>query len=443
MCRNRTIALAFFHPEDVERLREERQEALTRVAPFENEQRVLRKDGTYRWFLIRYNPVLDEQGRIDRWYSVGLDIEDRKRAEAKIRRLVDANIIGVVFSDLEGQVVEANDAFLRITGYDRDDLVSGHVRWTDLTPPEWREHNTRALAQLNSTGTFQPLEKEYFRKDGSRVPVLIGGALFKEGENGAVVFVLDLTERKRAQDALFSATLEARVGERMRIARELHDTLLQNFHGLLLRFQAALGLLPSQPERAKENLQQAMDLAEQAITEGRDAVQGLRASVVETNDLAVALETFGAGLATGQSGADTATVTVEVEGAPRTLHPILRDEIYRVGCEALRNAFRHASARRIEVELRYDARQLRLRVRDDGKGIDPAYLGEKGRAGHFGLNGMLERAQLIAGTLTIRSAPGGGTDVELIIPAARAYTPSPARRTGLAGKLSGKITQAD
>src|SRR5262245_20025173 len=128
-----------------------------------------------------------------------LDLADR---EGKIRRLVDANIIGIFVADLEGRVVEANDAFLRIVGYDREDLVSGDVRRPGLTPPEWREHDERALAELRSTGSFQPFEKEYFRKDGSRVPVLVGGALFKEGGNEAVAFVLDLTDRKRAEEAL-------------------------------------------------------------------------------------------------------------------------------------------------------------------------------------------------------------------------------------------------
>jgi len=127
------------------------------------------------------------------------DLADR---EAKIRRLVDANIIGIFVADLEGRVIEANDAFLRILGYDREDLVSGRVRWTELTPPEWRERDMCTLAELNSTGAVQPFEKEYFRKDGSRVPVLIGGALFKEGSNEAVAFVLDLSERKRAEEAL-------------------------------------------------------------------------------------------------------------------------------------------------------------------------------------------------------------------------------------------------
>ncbi len=127
---------------------------------------------------------------------------DLAEREAKIRRLVDANIIGIFISGLRGRVLEANDAFLHLVGYDRDDLVSGRIRWTDLTPSEWRERDKRALAELSSNTIAQPYEKEFFRKDGSRVPVLIGGALFEEGGNEGVAFVLDLTERKRAEKAL-------------------------------------------------------------------------------------------------------------------------------------------------------------------------------------------------------------------------------------------------
>ena len=127
---------------------------------------------------------------------------DLAEREAKIRRLVDANIIGIFFSDSKGRILEANEAFLHVVGYNRDDLVSGRIRWTDLTPPEWRERDKRALAELSSNTIAQPYEKEFFQKDGSRVPVLIGGALFEEGGNEGVAFVLDLTERKRAEQAL-------------------------------------------------------------------------------------------------------------------------------------------------------------------------------------------------------------------------------------------------
>src|SRR6476661_2079507 len=125
-----------------------------------------------------------------------------EQQEAKIRRLVDANIIGIIIWDLEGLILEANDAFLRMGGYDREDLISGRLNRTDLTPPEWRERDARTYAELKMIGAVQPFEKEYFRKDGGRVPVLIGLSAFGEERDQGVAFVLDLTERKRAEEAL-------------------------------------------------------------------------------------------------------------------------------------------------------------------------------------------------------------------------------------------------
>jgi len=124
-----------------------------------------------------------------------------------------------------------------------------------------------------------------------------------------------------------------------------------------------------------------------------------------------------------------------VEGTPRDLHPILRDEVYRIAAEAMRNAFRHAQARQIEVEIQYEERQLRLRVRDDGKGVDPKLLDDEGRPGHWGLHGMHERAKLVGAHLDVWSKLDSGTEVELSIPASIAYATSPVpRRSWLSGK---------
>jgi signal transduction histidine kinase len=225
----------------------------------------------------------------------------------------------------------------------------------------------------------------------------------------------------------FDLRLDERVGERTRVARELHDTLLQTFHGVLFRFQAAVNMLPEHPAEAKQNLDRAIDRAAQAITEGRDAIQDLRVSTVVTNDLAVAISTLGDELAASGVNGNGTVLDVVVEGTSRDLHPILRDDIFRIAGEALRNAFRHAHARRIEVELTYDDRQFRLQVRDDGKGIDRAILTDQ-RLGHFGLPGMRERAELVGGRLDVWSEAGAGTEIDLTIPAAKAYAAASARR---------------
>jgi signal transduction histidine kinase len=236
----------------------------------------------------------------------------------------------------------------------------------------------------------------------------------------------------------FAFGLEARVGERLRIARELHDTLLQSFQALLLHFQTGIDLLPGRPVDARATLDIALDRADRAINEGRDAVQGLRASAVETNDLVSAVRILGEELGAADTNQNSRVFEVGVEGAPRNLHPILRDEVYRIAAEALRNAFRHAHAHRIEVEILYGERWLRLRVRDDGKGIDPKLLGGDGRAGHYGLRGMRERAQLAGGKLVVWSKLDSGTEVELSIPASTAYSTSYRRRSWLSEKFSVK-----
>jgi len=232
----------------------------------------------------------------------------------------------------------------------------------------------------------------------------------------------------------FEMTLDARVGERTRIARDLHDTLLQSFHGVLLRLQAVSYLLPE--GEPKEKLDSTIEQAAEAITEGRDAVQGLRDSTTQTNDLALAISTLGEELAAVSTGHRPA-FRVAFEGQSRDLHPILRDEVYKIAAEALRNAFLHAQAQQVEVEIRYDDERFRLRVRDDGKGIDAAILSVQSREGHYGLPGMRERATLIGGKLTIWSEVDAGTEVELRIPASIAYTTA-RRRSWLSHAFAAK-----
>jgi len=246
---------------------------------------------------------------------------------------------------------------------------------------------------------------------------------------------VDMTERKRAEEEReklhlqhlareFELSLEARVAERTRIARELHDTLLQSFFGSLLQFQAASNLFSTRPEEAKQILGQAIDQAAKAIEEGREAVRALRSSVTsvdDPDDLEHAIDTFGKELAADPATNHAPSLRVEVEGRVRPLHQNVRGEIYRIACEALRNAFHQSEGTEIEVELRYDEQQFRLRVRDDGKGIDAQVLAEGKREGHYGLCGMRERAGLVGAKLDVRSKPDEGTEVELTIAASHAY----------------------
>ncbi len=315
----------------------------------------------------------------------------------------------------------------RLEGHDTDwqEVVDQRqATYTNLPPGHYRFQ----VKAANNSGVWND--------DGAQLAFTIEPAFYQTTWfrlAGAVLLIglawsgiqLQLRMRLRRLHRQFEATLEGRVAERTRIARDLHDTLLQRFNGLLLQFQAASNLLPDRPRESKQVLTGAIDQVAEAITEGRDAVQGLRTSATETGDLAAALGALAGDLA--REGGQAMPAQVNVQGTPRALHPLVHGEALSVAGEALRNAFRHAEAKRIEVEIRYDTRQLRVRVRDDGRGIDPEVLRRGEKEGHFGLSGMRERAALVGGQLTVRSTVGAGTEVEFTAPAARAYgRPSPA-----------------
>jgi len=223
----------------------------------------------------------------------------------------------------------------------------------------------------------------------------------------------------------FNAQLDGRVEERMRVARELHDTMLQSFQAALIQMQAARNIFARRPEKTGESLDKAITTAAGAIADGRSAIQDLRVHPAGGGDLGQLLTTAGQELAhSEQAPGNPPVFGVTVEGTRQELKPLIHDEVFRIARELLRNAVRHAQAGRVEVEIRYESRQLRLHVRDDGKGIDPEILKAGGRAGHYGFPGMRERANRFGGTLEFWSEAGAGTEAVLIVPAAAAYAAS-------------------
>jgi signal transduction histidine kinase len=218
---------------------------------------------------------------------------------------------------------------------------------------------------------------------------------------------------------------EERLAERTRIAQELHDTLLQGFLSASMQLHVAVSRLPADSP-AKPPLNRVMQLMSQVIEEGRNAVQGLRSSQSGSLNLEQAFARVQQELGIQ----DDVGFRVIVDGQPRPLHPVLRDEVYRIGREALVNAFRHSRAKSIEIQLEYASSQLRVLVRDDGCGIDPEML-IAGREGHWGLTGMRERAERIGAKLHVWSRPTRGTEVELSVPSHVAF------RGHSAGRISG------
>jgi signal transduction histidine kinase/ligand-binding sensor domain-containing protein len=338
----------------------------------------------------------------------------------------DTNSITFVFSVTSLANLDRFRFRYKLDGYDKgwsDPTNIRQVTYTNLGPRSYRFQviASNAAGLWNGPVTTLAFTRQPAYWQTSWFQVLL-----------AVLGVLLLTAAYRLRTIRMVRTMnlrfEERMAERARIARELHDTLLQSFNGLLLRFQAVSNLLPARPEEARERIDDAIELAASAITEGRDAVYELRSGGLATTDLAQALSNFAHELLTQPTRGTAPEFDARVEGTPADLNPVVRDEVYRIAAEALRNAVRHADARRIEVEIRYDSEQLRLRVRDDGKGIDPNVMDRGQAPGHWGLRGMRERARLVGGNFEVWSELRSGTEVELSIPAARAYATSTNRR---------------
>jgi signal transduction histidine kinase len=324
----------------------------------------------------------------------------------------------------------------KLEGWDRDWKDVGNRRqafYTNLPPRNYRFRVTACnnSGVWNEAGTFLDFSvaPAYYQTNWFRALCL---AAF-------LVLLWALYQLRLRQLALqFNMTLEARVGERTRIARELHDTLLQSFQGLMLRFQSVDEMLPERPIDAKKALEGALDRADEAISEGRDAITDIRTSTLASRDLAKAITALMTNLSEELAAGNGRSVTfrVLVEGVPRAVRPTLQDEIYRIAQESLRNAFCHAQAGHIETEIMY-GESLRLRFRDDGKGIDPSVVEHGGRSGHWGLPGIRERAKQIGAQLTVWSELGAGTEVELSILGSIAYEVVPRARFRLFHKRAG------
>ena len=306
---------------------------------------------------------------------------------------------------------------VKLEGRDPDWKDVGNERkafYNDLPPRNYRFR----VAASNNSGVWNEAGASF---DFSIRPAYYQTTWFQASSAAAFFLMLWGLYRYRLHQIAqrFNTRMEARVDERTRIARELHDTLLQSFQALMIHFQAVDNLLP--PGKGKDALEKVLDRADRALVEGRNAIQNIRSSTTVTNELSNAVTALGEELAGSHDGeTGPATFRVSVEGTPRDLRPILRDDIYRIAREALQNAFRHAQASQIEADITYGDSLLRLRVRDDGKGIDPKHL-QAGRDGHWGLPGMRERAQQIGAQFEMWSEVGAGTEVELRIPGSIVY----------------------
>jgi len=311
------------------------------------------------------------------------DLADR---EGKIRRLVDANVLGICIWHLEGAIVEANDTFLHMLQYGREDIVSGRLRWTDLTPAEWREQDECAVAELRSTGTFQPFEKEYFRKDGSRIPVLIGGALFEESSDEGVAFVLDLTERKRAEEALHKLGSDFAHMNRISIMGELAASLsheiTQPIASARNNARAAQNFLDMQPPDLGE-IREAVACVVGDVDRAGDIIDRIREQIKKAPPRKQRCDLNGAineviGLTRSMIVRNGVSVQTQLADA---LLPVQGDrvQLQQVVLNLILNAVEamgsvEAGARELLIRTEHDDAGVLVSVRDSGPGIDPTHL---------------------------------------------------------------------
>ena len=320
---------------------------------------------------------------------------DLAEREAKIRRLMDANIIGICIARSKSEIIEANDAFLKTVGYAREDLAAGRLRWADLQTPESRERTRRALAELERTGAIQPFEKEYFRKDGSRVPVLIGVAAFDEERDQVVAFVVDLTERKRAEERARESELRYhrveielahsnRVAMMGQLSASIAHEVSQPVAAASANAQAGLRWLSAKPPDLEE-VRQALG----RIVKDADRAGGVvgriyalvkkappREDSVALND---AIREVIA-LTRGEMDANGVVLRTELaEGLPLVrgdrvqLQQVILNLIINA-IEAMSGAGEGPRALTIGTEIA-ESRDVHVTVRDSGPGLDPARLG--------------------------------------------------------------------
>jgi signal transduction histidine kinase len=358
-------------------------------------------------------PVHIEQIVADRKsYPAIADMNGPERLPARIRDLqIDYTALSLV----------APEKVLfryRLEGHDQDWQDVGNRRqafYNDLPPGNYRFRVSACnnSGVWNEAGTFLDfsVDPAYYQTTWFRVSCVAAFLILLVG-----LYQLRLRQVSRQ----FDMRLEERVGERARIARELHDTLLQSVQGLMLKFDAAAKQLPAE-EPARRTLEKALDRADEVLAEGRDRVRNLRIDAESFSDLPAAFQRVAEETPQGRE----ATFKTVVEGSVRELHSVVIEESYSIGREALINALTHSECLHVEVEIIYDPRQFRLRVRDDGRGIDPGIIEEGNRPDHWGLQGMRERAERIGGQLELWSRPETGTEVELVVPGATAYRSRP------------------
>jgi PAS domain S-box-containing protein len=412
------------HPDDQAKSRERFEKAIRDKADFEFGYRIVHPDKGVRDIHVVGHAVLDRAGDLCEFVGTVIDITERKRAEQELQQLVDFVPQLIVVLDSDGERIHTNRVFREYTGLTLEELRFGDAV-AGLIHPDDLERVRAARDRGIAAGEPFELDTRLRGKDGIyRWFLARYNPLVEEGR--ARRWYLSATEiesRKQEEERIRQENV--RLEERTRIAQELHDTLLQTFQSASLHLGAAV-LRLAQDSPVKNQLDRILELMRQGIAEGRSAIQGLRSPDSQTSDLVGALSRIQDELKV-QPDID---FRVRVTGRQKQLSREIQHEIYRIGREALVNAFVHSGAKCIELELEYSGSELYVRIRDNGRGIDPQML-EKGHDGHWGLAGMRERATRIGGLFEILSSPSAGTEVQLSIPTELSFRCPECRATPL------------
>jgi PAS domain S-box-containing protein len=409
------------HPDDQALVREQFEKAIRDKSDYELDYRIVHPDKGVRDIHVVGHAVLDRSGDFDEFVGTVIDITERKRAEQELQQLVDLVPQMIVVLGPDGKWIHANRMAREYTGLTLEEFRSKEVIGRAIHPDDVEGARIVRERGLAGSEPFE-LDARQLGKDGIyRWFLWRYNPLVEEGRvRRWYVSATEIESRKQEEERIRQENV--RLEERTRIAQELHDTLLQNFLSASMQLGATVNGVPSDSP-VKVRLDRILQLMEQGIEDGRKALQGLRLSDTAPLDLVQAFSGIQRELAVPSD----VEFRVTVIGEKRPLHLAIQHEIYRIGREALINAFRHSRATRVEVELEYADSELRMRVRDNGCSVDPRVLAT-GREGHWGLAGMRERAAKIGGLLKICSNASAGTEVELSIPSSIALELSPPNR---------------
>src|SRR6266542_2520473 len=406
------------HPDDQAASRERWERAIRDKADFEFGYRIVHPDKGVRDIHVVGHAVLDRSGDLGEFVGTVIDVTDRKRAEQELQQLVDFVPQLIVVFDSDGKVIHANRVAREYTGLTLEEFRSLDVIGRVIHPDD--VERVRAARKHGFAGS-EPFELDarFLGEDGIYRWFL--GRYNPLVEEGRVrrwyVSATEIESRKQQEERVRQENV--RLEERTRIARELHDTLLQTVQSASMQLSLAVDGVASD-SLVKPQLDRILQIMRLGIDEGRSAIQGLRSSGTRPFDLVAALS----GIRQELAADPNVVFHVVVAGRQQPLEPLIQHEIYRIGREALVNAFCHSQAKRIKFELDYSNSDFRMRIWDNGCGIGPQVL-QSGREGHWGLAGMRERATRIGGLLKISSSATTGTEVQLSIPGDIAFQLSP------------------